>query len=171
MLGTILALITLADAAAAPPPTPPPPSAACAAPEYHQFDFWIGRWDVTEAKTGQSAGRSLVESLYGGCVLRENWSETGWQGGSLNTYSRATGQWRQTWMDQSGALRDFNGGLKDGAMVLVAHGQTQGGKPVLVRMTFTPSASGEVRQYSDYSVDDGTTWKERYDYIYRRDPG
>src|SRR5580658_6172521 len=106
MLETILALVALA--AATPAPTPQPPPSACTTPEHHQFDFWIGRWSVTEAKTGEPAGRSLVESLYGGCVLRENWSEPGWQGGSLNIYAKAAGQWRQTWMDQSGALRDFN---------------------------------------------------------------
>jgi hypothetical protein len=34
-------------------------------------------------------------------------------------------------------------------------------------MTFTPNADGSVRQYSDYSKDDGATWAFRYDYIYR----
>ena len=110
----------------------------------------------------------MVESLYGGCVLRENWSEPGWQGGSLNIYSSQDRQWRQTWMDQSGALRDFNGGLQDGKMVLVAHARSASGQPILVRMTFTPNPDGSVRQYSDASADDGATWKMRYDYLYRR---
>jgi hypothetical protein len=164
----ILAVLVLAQAT---PPAPPPaasPTPACAAPEHHQFDFWIGRWEVVDAKTGAPAGRSLVESLYGGCVLRENWSEPGWQGGSLNIYSQRDHAWRQTWMDQSGALRDFNGGLKNGRMVLVAHALSAAGRPLLVRMTFTPNPDGTVRQYSDSSVDDGATWKERYDYLYRR---
>jgi hypothetical protein len=169
MLPIILAALALPEPTGAAPPAPPPP--ACAAAEYHQFDVWIGRWDVTDAKTGAPAGHSLVESLYGGCVLRENWSEPGWQGGSLNIYAKPDGAWRQTWMDQSGALRDFSGGLKDGRMVLVAHTRSAAGRPILVRMTFTPNPDGTVRQYSDYSADDGATWKQRYDYLYRRAAG
>ncbi len=165
MLTLILAALAAAPPQPAPPPPPPP---ACTAPEYRQFDFWIGRWAVVDARTGQPAGRSLVERLYGGCVLRENWSEPGWEGGSLNMYVRPDGHWRQTWMDQSGALRDFEGGLQDGRMVLVAHAKSAAGRPVLVRMTFTPNPDGSVRQYSDYSADDGATWKTRYDYLYRR---
>jgi hypothetical protein len=170
MLAIILAALALADPSAAQPPAVPPTPPACTAPEHHQFDFWIGRWDVTDAKTGEPAGHSLVESLYGGCVLRENWSEPGWQGGSLNMYVRQAHQWRQTWMDQSGALRDFSGALQDGKMVLLAHDQSVAGRPVWVRMTFTPNPDGTVRQYSDYSIDTGATWKERYDYLYHPAP-
>jgi hypothetical protein len=43
-------------------------------------------------------------------------------------------------------------------------------KARLVRMTFTPNPDGSVRQYSDFSEDGGTTWKERYDYIYKPRP-
>jgi hypothetical protein len=165
MLASILAAAALATP---PPPTPAPP--ACAAPEHHQFDFWIGRWDVTDAKTGAPAGQSLVESLYGGCVLRENWTEPGFAGGSLNTWSKTDHRWRQTWMDQAGAVRDFVGGLEDGRMVLVARATSRQGAPVLVRMTFTPNPDGSVRQYSDYSKNAGASWTERYDYLYRRAP-
>jgi hypothetical protein len=35
-------------------------------------------------------------------------------------------------------------------------------------MTFTPNPDGSMRQYSDYSRDDGKTWLERYDYTYRK---
>jgi len=142
--------------------------AACASAQHHQFDFWLGEWNVVDAKTGAPAGHSLVESLYGGCVLRENWREPGFEGGSLNTYSDTDHAWRQTWMDQSGAVRDFTGGWRDGRMVLVAHALSRAGKSVLVRMAFTPNPDGTVRQYSDFSADAGVTWTERYDYLYRR---
>lgn len=143
--------------------------APCAAPEHHQFDFWIGSWNVVDARTGENAGSSLIESLYGGCVLRENWSEPGFAGGSLNIYAESDGRWHQTWVDQSGALREFVGGLAGGKMVLVAHSRTPGAnEPVLVRLTFAPNPDGSVRQYSDYSKDAGATWNFRYDYLYKR---
>jgi hypothetical protein len=161
------ALFAVALAAAAANAAPPP---ACSSPEHHQFDFWIGRWDVTDARTGAHAGSSLIESLYGGCVLRENWSEEGWAGGSLNIYSAVEKRWRQTWVDQSGALREFKGGLEGGRMVLTAEVALPSAKDgkALVRMTFTPNADGSVRQYSDVSKDGGETWAFRYDYMYRR---
>ena len=33
----------------------------CKSPAHHAFDFWIGRWTVTETKTGKPAGQSLIE--------------------------------------------------------------------------------------------------------------
>jgi hypothetical protein len=34
-------------------------------------------------------------------------------------------------------------------------------------MYLQPMANGEVRQWSDMSSDNGTSWKVRYDYRYR----
>ena len=163
-------LAFLAATASTPPAGATPGSpVACEAPEFHQFDFWIGRWDVIETRTGKSAGRSLVEQSYQGCALRENWSEPGFTGGSLNHYVPGEKRWRQTWTDSAGAWREFTGGLRDGRMVLVArqHGRRPFGPTSLVRMTFTPNPDGTVRQYSDFSPDDGASWSERYDYTYR----
>ncbi|HSV20020.1 MAG TPA: hypothetical protein VLR71_16520 [Casimicrobiaceae bacterium] len=150
-----------ADAAAASKP-------GCATPEHHQFDFWVGRWDVFDAKTHARAGSSVIESVYGGCTLRENWSEPGFTGGSLNTYDATDRQWHQTWTDSSGAWREFVGGMQGERMVLVwRHPSVKdAGKIVHVRMTFSRDADGSVRQYSDQSLD-GTQWIERYDYTYR----
>lgn len=144
------------------------PKEACAAAEFHQFDFWIGRWDVVETKTGKPAGQSLIEGLYQGCALRENWSEPGYSGGSLNHYGSSDGRWRQTWTDSSGTWREFVGGLEDGKMVLIwRHPSAETpAKIVQERMIFTPNPDGSVRQYSDGSVDGGG-WTERYDYTYR----
>lgn len=159
-----IALLSFFAATAASAGLPP----ACTAPEYRQFDFWIGTWDVFDAKTGARAGASQIESLYGGCAIRENWSEPGFAGGSLNSF--ADGRWHQTWVDQSGARREFDGGFSDGKMVLIATVRPPQApdKTVLVRMTFTPNGDGSVRQFSDFSKDDGATWNFRYDYVYKR---
>lgn len=148
----------------------PAPPDACKDPAHHAFDFWIGRWTVTETKTGKPAGQSLIEGLYNGCVVRENWSEPGYTGGSLNTYDPIVGKWRQTWTDAANTWREYVGGIESGKMVLVARrtGKTDPSKVMLERMTFTPNPDGSVRQYADQSVDDGKTWTERYDYTYRK---
>ncbi|MGZ3314657.1 MAG: hypothetical protein ACXU8S_13390 [Phenylobacterium sp.] len=142
----------------------------CADAAHHAFDFWIGRWTVTDTKTGRPAGQSLIESLYGGCTIRENWTDPGLSGGSLNTYDATTGKWRQTWTDSSGAWREFVGGMQDGKMMLVWRFASvrNRGQFNQVRLTFTPNPDGSVRQYSDTSRDDGASWAFRYDYTYRR---
>ena len=149
-------------------PLPALAAPACTAPAHHQFDFWIGKWTVTETKTGKPAGASLIESLYDGCVLRENWKEPGFVGGSLNLYSDVDHQWHQTWTDSAGTWREFLGGLQGGKMVLVWKHQSAKfpGKTVQERMIFTPQRNGSVRQYSDQSLD-GAHWSVRYDYTYR----
>lgn len=149
---------------------PQPPQAACADAAHHAFDFWIGRWDVVETKDGKPAGQSLIEALYLGCTIRENWTQPGYAGGSLNTYDAATGRWRQTWTDSANTWREFVGGMEDGKMVLVARRALKAdpSKTLLERMIFTPNPDGSVRQYSDASTDDGATWSQRYDYTYRK---
>lgn len=148
---------------------PPPPPPTCDAPENRQFDFWVGKWDVFDTKTGTPGGSSLIELLYGGCTLRENWKDAALTGGSLNTYSTIDKRWHQTWTDSAGTWREFVGGLEGGRMILVWSYPSvhQPGKTVQERLIFTPNADGSVRQYSDQTID-GTNWVERYDYTYRR---
>jgi hypothetical protein len=158
-------MTALAAGTAAPPPLPD-----CRAPEHHQFDFWIGRWDVTDTQTGKPAGSSLIESLYKGCVLRENWRDPQLTGGSLNIYDAQDGKWHQMWTDSVGADRSFTGGLVGGKMVLESTFRSARfpGKTVCYRMTFTHNADGSVRQYSDISTDGGAHWSTNYDLTYRR---
>jgi hypothetical protein len=162
----ILALLAALALPAHAERTPP----KCSAPQSRQLDFWIGEWNVTDQTDGQHAGQSHVEKLYGGCVLRENWSSNGFRGGSLNTWWKGDGRWHQTWMDQAGAFRHFIGGLVGEKLVLVAEepDPRRKGATQKVRLTFSSNPDGTVRQYSDLSFDGGKTWKLRYDYLYRR---
>lgn len=146
----------------------PSPSPACDTAAHRAFDFWIGEWDVTNTQDGTPAGHSLIESVYYGCTIRENWREPGFTGGSLNTLVARDGHWHQLWTDSSGAWREFIGGPENGRMVLVwSHpSAADPTKTVRVRLTYTPNPDGSVRQYSDQSID-GMHWTERYDYTYR----
>jgi hypothetical protein len=47
--------------------------APCSAAEHHQFDFWIGHWDVF-LPNGNKAGENRIEAIEGGCALLEQWS-------------------------------------------------------------------------------------------------
>ena len=63
-----------------------PAAAPCGAPEFHQFDFWAGHWDVYPTGKDKLVAQSLIEKVYG-CGIRENWMPLNNQsGGSLSVY-------------------------------------------------------------------------------------
>ena len=45
----------------------------CNTPEYHQFDFWLGSWEV-QSPQGQVLGHNDVTSMNDGCILQEHWT-------------------------------------------------------------------------------------------------
>jgi hypothetical protein len=98
-----LALLAAAVPARGAPSSPPP---ACGGPEYRQFDFWLGDWNVY-ARDGSLAGTNDVTREMDGCVLQEHWVAAGppaRRGSSFNTWSPAFRRWHQTWVDSTGGL-------------------------------------------------------------------
>lgn len=145
------------------------PSKPCSAAQHRQFDFWIGRWRVTDNATKKFDGTNDVTRELGSCVLQEHWAgKDGSTGTSFNLYVASRKVWHQTWVDNSGGLLLLDGGLKDGSMVLAGPRPARGGKTVLDRITWTPRSDGSVRQWWQTSTDAGATWKTVFDGIYRR---
>jgi hypothetical protein len=109
----------------------PGAAAACEAAEFHQFDFWAGRWDVYNPQ-GKLVAHSLIEPVYG-CGIRENWMPLSNQpGGSLSIYVPEEKKWEQFWIDSGGSRAFFTGGWNGKAMVITG----KWGGP-LVRMTYS----------------------------------
>ncbi len=168
---TVLCLVPLllAVSSLAHAQTPPP---GCTSAESHQFDFWVGRWEVFPAASPQTKiADSLIEKLYMGCAVRENWmplatKAQGGGGGSLNAYNPATGKWRQTWLDPGG-FADFTGGWDGKAMVIEGVWPQPGHPAQMTRMTYTPLPDGSVEQAGSTSDDNGATWQPGFDLIYR----
>ena len=149
----VIAALMLTQAAAA--------AAPCSAPEYHQFDFWAGRWDVYNPK-GQLVAHSLIERVYG-CGIRENWMPLAKPGGgSLSIYVPDQKRWEQFWIDSSGSRAFFTGGWNGSAMVITG----KWGGP-LVRMSYSKNADGSVRQFGEQSMDKGKSWSPSFDFTYR----
>ena len=118
----------------------------------HEFDFWIGEWDVF-GPAGDHLGVNSVRPLFDTGALAEHWrSDSGIEGHSLNCFDQERHCWHQTWVDSSGEMLQLDGGLRDdGAMVL--EGQAPNGEdPTAVdrqRITWTrvsDSDGAEVRQ-------------------------
>jgi hypothetical protein len=166
-----LSLLLIAGAPAAAQAPAAPPSPACASAAHRAFDFWVGRWDVYRTDTDALIAHSLIERMYDGCAIRENWMPHGRAGGgSLSSYDAAARRWRQTWVDSSNGYATFEGGLADGAMVLTGRwlGFSGPGTDVLARMTYTGRADGTVTQRVESSSDGGRSWDLSAEFLYRR---
>jgi hypothetical protein len=149
--------------AQAPAPAPPPD---CSAPEFRQFDFWIGDWTVTAG--GRQAGVNRIERVLDGCALAEHWtSASGVAGTSLNFYDRASGAWHQAWTDARGGALRLTGGLVDGRMVMRSEPQSgPDGASLVQRITWSRESGGRVRQLWESSTDGGRTWSVAFDGLY-----
>jgi hypothetical protein len=91
--------------------------APCAAPAYHQFDFWVGRWQVEQEILGPDGAYARfpatdrVERAAGGCAIVEHWQglvRFSWEGMtapdslyglSVRSYDTAHERWSISWLD------------------------------------------------------------------------
>ena len=152
------------------PATPATADGPCTAAEHHQFDFWIGDWDV-RAATGQALGTNHITSILGGCALQENWSSANGKsrGVSINAFDPADHRWHQEWVDTSPSRLTLTGGLVSGRMVMEQREPPSAdGKVQVQRITWTPLEDGRVRQQWEVSTDGGSTWKTAFDGYYSR---
>jgi hypothetical protein len=98
-----------------------PPGQACKAAGYHEFDFWIGNWDV-RGPAGGFSGTNVVKSRLDGCVVEENWTSAGVGfGRSLNFYDAAANTWSQMWVASSGCGNGviiIEGTVENGVMTM-----------------------------------------------------
>jgi hypothetical protein len=79
----------------------------------------------------------------------------------------ATGQWRQTWVDDSGSYLAFTGGLDGGVMTLVGEPREQRGKRVVMRMVFLDVTATALRWEWQRQLDGGP-WEPQMIITYRR---
>lgn len=132
-----------------------------------QFDFWIGEWEVTVGD--QLAGHNEIKPILDGCVLQETWSgATGSAGSSFNFYNPQIGQWEQFWVWRNGTTIHARGDYSDGKMVLEGETTDQEGTVWMNRITWFNNDDGTVRQYWQVSNDEGATWTDSFDGLYKK---
>ena len=147
--------------AVTPSPAAPIMSASCTAPQYRQFDFWLGDWDLVGVDGKKSAEDKVVQVL-GGCALQENWTGVrSGQGLSFSAYDPATRRWHQTLMDDGGAVLKIEGEFADGKMILVGQRPSQKEKGITIthRIAWTPLPDHRVKQVWENSTNGGRTWR------------
>jgi len=139
----------------------------CSDPKAHEFDFWIGEWEVYA--DGELAGTNSVQPILDGCVLQESWQGAGGSAGtSLNFYNPRAGHWQQFWVWRNGTTLELAGVYADGKMVLSGESKDREGATLRNRITWHHNPDDTVRQHWEVSKDGGKTWETRFDGLYRR---
>ena len=165
-----LALVLLGAATQANTPVLPAPSAKCPAPEFRQFDFWLGDWDTfeTDNSTPSSIARARIDPIAGGCAIHELYEQTdGLIGDSILSYDPVRKVWQQTWVTNRGSIMVLSGAFKDGAVTLEGEAHLRDGKTMLQRITWR-AEGGNVRESAVGSKDGGKVWEPAFDVVFKR---
>ena len=145
---------------------PRPP--ACDAPEWRQFDFWVGDWDLTYGDGGK--GRNRITKILDGCAILEEFAGapgTTLHGKSFSTFDRGARRWKQAWVDNTGSYLDFTGGMEGDRMILSRDAEREG-RRFRQRMIFTDIKAQSLKWLWQRSDDDGASWKTLWEIDYKR---
>jgi predicted enzyme related to lactoylglutathione lyase len=143
---------------------------ACCKPEFQQFSFWEGDWEVF-GYDGTKQGTNKVVFLQDKCVLQENWNglTANDAGTSYNFYNAEKKQWEQVWISNKGYVLEMKGNFTDSSMVLKSEVVKDfKGNLVINRVTWTKQSNGDVKQVWQVSADNEKTWTYQFYGIYKR---
>lgn len=136
---------------------------------YHDFDFWLGQWDVYVSSSDQPRAQSHIESIIDSVGVLENYKlvQGSYQGKSINKYNAARQRWEQLWIDNGGLSLFLSGNLEGKAMVMTDEERplTEG---TINKIRWEPQENGDVRQTWTSSTDGGKTWTTVFDGMYKR---
>lgn len=166
VLALLFVLSTLPAAAQQTPPS-------CDTADHALMNFWVGEWDLTwdNGDGSQGSGTNTITRSYNGCVIEESFVDpTGFEGMSVSTLDRRTGQWRQTWVDNQSAFLLFTGSqLENGEMEFRSPPFTdQQGNARINRMTWRNVTEESFDWHWQTSTDDGAIWSDLWVIHYER---
>ena len=150
------------------------PNAPCAAPEYHQFDFWVGDWRVYDAKTNELVALDRVEKLAHGCIVQQNLTmltdlyrrpglDYRMSGIGVNRFDGES--WLEMWADdQWGAIVLRGRPTQDKAMVLTTIIPSRNRD---LRLEWEKHSDGSIRQLQYVAPAGSGKWELYGDLIYR----
>lgn len=137
------------------------------------LDFWVGEWECTGKMVGPNGqetatkAENSISRILSGQVVQERFTMTGLNGMSVSAYNKATGRWRQTWVDNQGSYIALSGGKVGKDIILMT--TPPGTQPQSVnRMVFTNISEPSFDWNWESSVDGGKTWKLQWHLHYVR---
>jgi len=141
----------------------------CCSENHDDFDFWEGKWEVTNPD-GTAAGMNTIVKMQDGCVLMENWvgAKGKYTGTSVNFYNNKTKQWEQLWVDNSGSYLKLSGKRTGNQMILRSEPfEGKDGKKYVNKITWTYNSDGTVRQLWEIYNND-TVVNVAFDGLYKK---
>ena len=144
----------------------------CPAPEFRQFDFWVGDWDTfeTDKSTPGSIARARIDPIAAGCAIHELYEQgDGLIGDSILSYDAVKKAWQQTWVTNMGATMVLIGAFKDGAVTLEGESHREG-KTTHMKITWKAEGAA-VRESAVFSKDGGKKWEPAFDVTFKRRAG
>ncbi|MBV7255963.1 hypothetical protein KCG44_04100 [Pacificimonas sp. WHA3] len=151
-------------------PAPPTPPGCTSLEGADEFDFFIGDWNVFNAKQ-QYVGRNVISKAYDGCFLFERWSggRGGMDDGRSTSYKDPRdGKWVQLWASPNTVI-DWKGGLVEpgkmrleGEIVFFAPGRSSAHA---FRGDLTKNADGTLTQFLEWQATEGE-WSVWFDGTY-----
>lgn len=139
------------------------------------FDFWLGTWDLTWEDPDGSTGTGVnkIERVLDGAVIKENFegltgTYAGFIGKSYSVYQGASGEWKQTWVDNNGGYLDFTGDFDGNRRIFSRSGTDRNGNPIWQRMVFYDIQEDSFLWDWEVSRDDGETWTLNWRIQYQR---
>lgn len=151
-------------------------SGPCREPDFDQFDFWVGNWDLSwpaEQMGGESgtigSGTNRVERVLGGCVIEENFAtgDGNFRGHSVSVLDSRERVWRQTWVDSAGGYISLAGSYDGEKLELRTEPVEREGDLALNRMVFHAITETSLQWDWQGSRDGGETWVDLWNITYR----
>ncbi|HEV7180227.1 MAG TPA: hypothetical protein VGN11_10150 [Candidatus Baltobacteraceae bacterium] len=137
-------------------------NAGCSAPQYRQYDFFVGNWIVTR-KDGKQFATDQVSKAYGGCVVWEQWHGSSSHGAGYSGYDAVRKVWVQSFMDDQGSVYTMEGHRTADALTFEGPDYPKAGVVEQNRVAFRPLAGGVVEEYWTVSTDGWKTSKVVFD--------
>ncbi|HNO71934.1 MAG TPA: hypothetical protein PKO16_09195 [Bacteroidia bacterium] len=139
------------------------------------FNFWIGDWSAywyVKDSVKETAENRIKRILNDKVILEEfkitSGAGIGFEGKSWSVYNGNTGQWYQTWVDNSGAYLDFIGLLDGGKRIFQREFVNKKGDVVKQRMVFKDITANTFTWDWESSLDGGKTWQNNWQLFYNR---
>ncbi|TCP21901.1 hypothetical protein EV195_11514 [Tenacibaculum skagerrakense] len=144
----------------------------CSSPEYQQFDFWVGNWNVYNTKN-QLIGENNIVTMPNACTIQENWkSQNGKSlGTSYSYYDISDKQWHQLWIDNKGFVLETSGSFKDNKMILKSNLIESPKGKYYNQITWVKNSDGTVTQIWDYVSPEGKIIQQAFKGIYKKKNG
>ncbi len=139
----------------------------CAAQDHRRFDFMIGAWQTSDpgsAAVSASQGESTVDSMLDSCIVHEHRtvSRQGkrlFDGDAYWGYDATTKHWLLFYLDDQSHMQVYEGREEAGRLGFYRERPDADGKPILIRIVYTPVNTSSYTQAVERSSDHGATWQ------------